>query len=85
MGQISVEISQPTGSLLSGNQQTHYTEELTALHVALGTQAAIVSGKIREKVQSLLDTLQPPMNDIYKEIQGDNAKPIRLGYWWTAS
>lgn len=57
---------------------TRTTEELTALHDALGTQATFVSGKIREKVQSLLDTLQAPMNDIYKEIQGDNAKPIRL-------
>lgn len=57
---------------------TRTTEELTALHDALGTQATIVSSKIREKVQSLLDTLQAPMNDIYKEIQGDNAKPIRL-------
>ncbi|MGE4306066.1 MAG: AAA family ATPase [Novosphingobium sp.] len=57
---------------------TRTTEELTALHDALGTQATFVSSKIREKVQSLLDTLQAPMNDIYKEIQGDNAKPIRL-------
>ncbi len=57
---------------------TRITEELTTLHDALGTQATLVSGKIREKVQSLLDTLQAPMNDIYKEIQGNNAKPIRL-------
>lgn len=54
------------------------TEELNALREALGTQATLVSGKIREKVQSLLDTLQAPMNDIYREIQGDNARPIRL-------
>jgi predicted ATPase len=57
---------------------TRTTEELSALHEALVSQATLVSGKIREKVQSLLDTLQAPMNDIYKEIQGDNAKPIRL-------
>ncbi|MGA0613152.1 AAA family ATPase [Paracoccus sp. KR1-242] len=57
---------------------TRTVEELTALHEALGAQATLVSGKIREKVQSLLDTLQAPMNDIYKEIQGANAKPIRL-------
>jgi len=57
---------------------TRTTEELTALHDALDTQATLVSGKIREKVQALLDTLQAPMNDIYKEIQGDDAKPIRL-------
>ncbi|MEC5325490.1 AAA family ATPase [Aurantimonas sp. A3-2-R12] len=57
---------------------TRTTEELTALHEALVAQATLVSGKIREKVQSLLNTLQAPMNDIYKEIQGANAKPIRL-------
>ncbi len=57
---------------------TRNTEALTALHDALGTQATLVSGKIREKVQSLLDTLQGPMNDLYKEIQGENARPIRL-------
>lgn len=57
---------------------TRTTAELTALHDALGTQATFVSSKIREKVQSLLDSLQEPMNDIYKEIQGENAKPIRL-------
>ena len=57
---------------------TRTADELTALHEALVTQSAVVSGKIRKKVQSLLDTLQAPMNDIYKEIQGDSAKPIRL-------
>lgn len=54
------------------------TGQLTTLHEALGAQATLVSGKIRGKVQSLLDTLQAPMNEIYKEIQGANAKPIRL-------
>lgn len=57
---------------------TRTAEELTALHEALVEQATLISGKIREKVQSLLDTLQAPMNDIYNEIQGANAKPIRL-------
>lgn len=57
---------------------TRATEELAALHESLVAQATLVSGKIREKVQSLLDTLQTPMNDIYKEIQGANAKLIRL-------
>lgn len=57
---------------------TRTTEQLTTLHEALVAQATLVSGKIREKVQSLLDTLQAPMNDIYKEIQGANARPIRL-------
>lgn len=57
---------------------TRTTEQMTTLHEALVAQATLVSGKIRDKVQSLLDTLQAPMNDIYKEIQGANAKPIRL-------
>lgn len=57
---------------------TRTTDQLTTLHEALVAQATLVSSKIREKVQSLLDTLQAPMNDIYKEIQGANAKPIRL-------
>lgn len=57
---------------------TRTSEQLTTLHDALVAQATLVSGKIREKVQSLLDTLQAPMNDIYKEIQGADAKPIRL-------
>jgi predicted ATPase len=57
---------------------TRTTDELTALHASLVAQATFVSGRIREKVQSLLDTLLGPMNDIYKEIQGANAKPIRL-------
>lgn len=54
------------------------TEQLTALRDALDIQASFVSGKIREKVQLLLDTLQAPMNEIYREIQGENAKVIRL-------
>jgi len=57
---------------------TRTNDELTLLHNALSAQAAFISGEIRKKVQSLLDTLQTPMNEIYKEIQGDNAKPIRL-------
>lgn len=59
-------------------QATRTTKELSALHEALIAQATLVSGKIRAKVQSLLDTLQAPMNDIYREIQGCSAKPIRL-------
>ncbi len=54
------------------------TLELKALHEALVAQAMLISGKIREKVQSLLNTLQAPMNEIYEEIQGANAKKIRL-------
>jgi hypothetical protein len=52
--------------------------ELVKLSDALTAQAAFVSGQIREKVQSLLDKLQTPMNAIYKGIQGDGATPIRL-------
>lgn len=54
------------------------SEELTALSDGLTTQASTVAASIRKKVQSLLDTLQNPMNAIYKAIQGDGAKPIRL-------
>lgn len=54
------------------------TAHLTTLHEALVAQATFVSGKIRDKMQSLLETLQEPLNTIYKEIQGANARPIRL-------
>lgn len=53
-------------------------EELEKLSEALLAQAATISGKIRKKVQALLDKLQTPMNDIYKLIQGTSATPIRL-------
>lgn len=52
--------------------------QLAKLSNALTAQAAFVSGQIREKVQSLLDKLQTPMNAIYTGIQGDGATPIRL-------
>lgn len=52
--------------------------ELAKLFDALTSQTAFVSAQIREKVQSLLDKLQKPMNAIYKSIQGDAAAPIRL-------
>jgi hypothetical protein len=52
--------------------------ELEKLSDALTAQATIVSTEIRKKVQSLLDTLQTPMNAIYRYIQGADAKPIRL-------
>jgi hypothetical protein len=57
---------------------TRTTKELNALHEAVVSQATLISGKIREKLQSLLDTLQVPMNEIYREIQGENASWIRL-------
>jgi energy-coupling factor transporter ATP-binding protein EcfA2 len=52
--------------------------ELVTLSDALTAQAGIISGEIRQKVQNLLATLQTPMNDIYKRIQGADAAPIRL-------
>ena len=52
--------------------------ELAALSDALTVQSAIISAEIRKKVQSLLDRLQTPMNDIYKLIQGTGAISIRL-------
>lgn len=54
------------------------SKELGKLSEALTTQAATISAEIRKKVQALLDKLQTPMNDIYKMIQGADAKPIRL-------
>jgi len=57
---------------------TRISEELSKLNDALTAQAKQISDAIREKVQSLLDTLQTPMNAVYKEIQGEDAKPIRL-------
>ncbi|MHA6644000.1 AAA family ATPase [Mesorhizobium sp. A623] len=54
------------------------SEELTKLYEALGAQAKLISDAIRHKMQALLDTLQVPMNDIYNEIQGANARAIRL-------
>lgn len=53
-------------------------DELVKLSDALTAQAATVSAEIRKKVQSLLDKLQTPMNEIYKLIQGAGATPIRL-------
>ena len=52
--------------------------ELAKLNAALNIQAGFISGKIRDEVQSKLDILQNPMNEIYKEIQGEEASPIRL-------
>lgn len=53
-------------------------DELGKLSEALTAQTASISAEIRKKVQALLDNLRKPMNDIYKMIQGDGAKPIRL-------
>lgn len=53
-------------------------DELTKLHAALVEQSGFISAQIRKKVQAVLDTLQTPVNTIYKEIQRDAAAPIRL-------
>ena len=52
--------------------------ELEALNNSLNAQAAFIATEIRAKVQSLLDTLQKPINDIYREIQGSGSPLIRL-------
>ena len=52
--------------------------ELEKLSKALNIQAAHISSAIRNKVQALLDTLREPVNEIYRQIQGDSAAPIRL-------
>jgi recombinational DNA repair ATPase RecF len=53
-------------------------DELEKLSTTLNAQAAYISSAIRKKVQTLLDTLQGPVNDIYGHIQGAGAAPIRL-------
>ncbi|MBB4365236.1 DNA repair exonuclease SbcCD ATPase subunit [Bradyrhizobium sp. CIR18] len=52
--------------------------ELVKLSDALTAQAAIISAEIRRTVQSLLDRLRAPTNEIYKVIQGTNAALVRL-------
>jgi hypothetical protein len=52
--------------------------ELTKLSAALNDQAATVSAAIRAKVQSLLDRLRNPINEIYALIQGQSAAIVRL-------
>ncbi len=44
----------------------------------LNEQSVSVSKAIRDKVQALLNSLQEPINRIYRHIQGDDAVPIRL-------
>jgi ABC-type lipoprotein export system ATPase subunit len=53
-------------------------EELRMLSSALKAQEVIVSAQIRARVQTLLDKVQTPMNDMYKIIQGCDAASIRL-------
>ncbi|MEF3698237.1 AAA family ATPase [Desulfolutivibrio sp.] len=52
--------------------------ELEGISRALSEQATMISTEIRKKVESLLDKLQSPINEIYRLIQGDSAVPIRL-------
>jgi ribosomal protein L37AE/L43A len=52
--------------------------ELSSLSDSLTREASIISTEIRKKVQSMLDKLQTPMNDLYKQIQGEAAAPIHL-------
>ncbi len=52
--------------------------ELKKLSGALNQLAANISGKIRTEVQSRVDTLQGPMSNIYRQIQGPGAAVIRL-------
>ncbi|MDX6497764.1 MAG: hypothetical protein QOG23_1024 [Blastocatellia bacterium] len=56
----------------------HTLDELGKLSRELNLQAAFISGEIRKKVQELLNTLQSPIKDIYRKIQGATAAPIRL-------
>lgn len=53
-------------------------EEMGSLMTALDVQAAFIKGELRTHVQGLLDSLQEPVNEIYAEIQGSEAVPIRL-------
>lgn len=53
-------------------------EELQALASELNVQASLITTDIREAVQSLLDTLNAPMNLLYQHIQGAKARPVRL-------
>lgn len=54
------------------------TQELSEISEELEEQAAFITGEIRNKVQSMLDSLQGPANEIYRLIQGDRAVPLRL-------
>src|SRR5690606_18891778 len=53
-------------------------QELEAIHKALNTQCEQINLAIRARVQSLLDTLKDPINEIYAIIQDEKAIPIRL-------
>lgn len=52
--------------------------ELGKLATSMDVQSAFISDCIRERVQTLLDSLQTPINEIYRQIQGPDAVSIRL-------
>lgn len=53
-------------------------DHLGKLSEELTKQGTIVSAAIRTKLQALLDSIQVPMNHIYKSIQGPEASTIHL-------
>jgi uncharacterized protein YhaN len=69
-------------SLLEINDQeqsrTRISKEMAKLLGALNEQATLISNEIRKNVQTLLDLLRGPTNDLYKAIQGEDAVPVRL-------
>lgn len=52
--------------------------KLRVLYDELQIQSQYVAAAIRGKVQTVLDSLEAPMNQIYREIQRESAVPIRL-------
>ena len=68
--------------LLDLNDERNLTlvtkDQLVELSEALTEQGKEISARIREKLQTLLDKLQAPMNKIYGVIQGPNATTIHL-------
>ena len=53
-------------------------DQLVKLSEALTDQGKEISARIREKLQTLLDKLQAPMNKLYSVIQGPDATTIHL-------
>ena len=52
--------------------------QLVELSEALAEQGKEISARIREKLQTLLDRLQAPMNKLYSVIQGSDTTPIHI-------
>jgi recombinational DNA repair ATPase RecF len=53
-------------------------KEKKDLLIALRSQSSHIDKEIRKKVQSLINFLQEPVNEIYREIQGKKATPIKI-------